>query len=73
MVVGAAPDATTFREKWAVAAERAGVVAQYIRHEFKDTPIDVVSWGTGKASTWSKDLPPSDRQVHILVSVLRKK
>lgn len=73
VVVGAAPDATTFRDKWAVAAERARAVAQAVRHEFADTPIDVVSWGTGNASTWSKELPPSDRQVHVLLSVLRKK
>jgi hypothetical protein len=73
LVVGAAPDATTFRDKWAVAAERARAVAQYIRHEFGDTPIDIVSWGAPDASAWSKETPASDRQVHVLLSVLRKK
>lgn len=72
VVVGVAPDATTFRDRWAVAAERARTVRECIRHEFGDTPVHIVSWGAGDASAWSKELPPSDRQVHILLSVLRK-
>jgi flagellar motor protein MotB len=72
-VVGAAPDAANFRDKWAVATERAQAVAQYIRHELVGTGVDVVSWGTSDAIAWSKELASSNRQVHILLSVLRKK
>jgi outer membrane protein OmpA-like peptidoglycan-associated protein len=71
-VVGAAPDVTTFRDKWVIAAERARVVADQIRKEIAGTSITVVSWGTTDVSAWSRDLPPSDRQVHVLLSILRK-
>ncbi len=71
-VVGAAPDETTFRDKWATAARRARVVTEQIRQELAGTSITVVSWGTTDVSAWSKDLPPSDRQVHVLLSILRK-
>jgi hypothetical protein len=73
IVVGAAPDATTFRDKWAVAAERARAVAQQVHKELTDTPVTVVSWGTCDTSTWNKELPSSDRQVHILLSAVRKR
>jgi hypothetical protein len=73
IVVGAAPDAANFRDKWAWAAERAKVVAQRMRQEFADTPADVLSWGTADASAWSKEPPASGRPVHILLAVLRKK
>jgi flagellar motor protein MotB len=73
MVVGAAPDATNFRDKWTLAAKRADVVAGQIRKELANTPVAVVSWGTIDAPAWSKELPASNRQVHVLLSVLRKK
>jgi hypothetical protein len=73
VVVGAAPEATTFRDRWTLAARRARVVAEQLRKELTNTPVTVVSWGTADASAWSKELPSSNRQVHILLSVLRKK
>ncbi len=72
VVVGAAPDARTFRDKWVLAAERARIVAQQIQSHLTDTRVSVVSWGTTDTAAWSKELPSSNRQVHILLSVLRK-
>jgi hypothetical protein len=70
--IGVAPDATNFRDKWALSAQRAAAVAECIRKEFAGTAIDVISWGTADAGSWDKGMPSTGRPVHVLLTVLHK-
>jgi flagellar motor protein MotB len=72
VVAGIAPDATSFKDKWTISANRARAVGEYIKSVFADTPVEVVSWGAGSSLALNKDIKSAD-QGHIFLYILSKK
>ncbi len=76
IVIGAAPDSQSLRDKWILAAKRSGAVCNYLKQILSDTAIKVFAWGANDAAARQYDSTVTTQQsnkAHIMLSILHQK
>jgi len=71
-VVGLAPEEPDQKQQWLLSAQRAQVVATYLRDQLPSgTGSRVFSWGAATGGEWVKKDGPVSAQSQIAIAVLR--